>query len=182
MLVCLIFKNAMLSAVLSGACMLCAVCVLYSNMALLTSITTEDMRIKTLRITTIVNVGFLIPGIVLAVLTAADLITFTEHAERMFAMLLVACVMIFAGIVSPKLLFTRHTGLRLPWTVRDEDTWNLAHKIVAYISLPVALLYVACSLTIEDFEMVTLLAMLIWIGVPGGISYIYFWEKMHGRL
>lgn len=182
MLICLIIKNALLSAVLSGICMLCAVYVLYRNMALLTSITTEDMRIKTLRITTIVNIVFLSLGIVLAVLTAADLITFTEHAERMFAMLLVACVIIFAGIVSPKLPFTRHTGLRLPWTVRDEDTWNLAHKIVGYISLPVALLYVACSLTIEDFEMVTLVAMLIWIGVPGGISYIYFWKKMHGKL
>ena len=181
MLICLIIKNALLSAVLSGICMLCAAFILYRNMALLTSITTADMRIKTLRITTIVNIGFLSLGIVLAVLTAADLITFTEHAERMFAMLLVACVMIFAGIVSPKLPFTRHTGLRLPWTVRDEDTWNLAHKIVGYISLPVALLYVACSLTIEDFEMVTLLAMLIWIGVPGGISYIYLWKKMHGR-
>lgn len=181
MLICLIIKNALLSAVLSGICMLCAVLILYRNMALLTSITTEDMRIKTLRITTIVNIGFLSLGIVLAVLTAADLITFTEHEERMFAMLLVACVMIFAGIISPKLPFTRHTGLRLPWTVRDEDTWNLAHKIVGYISLPVALLYMACSLTIEDFEMVTLLAMLIWIGVPGGISYIYFWKKMHGR-
>ena len=182
MLICLIIKNALLSAVLSGICMLCAVLILYRNMALLTSITTADMRIKTLRITTIVNIGFLGLGIVMAVLTAADLITFTEHEERMFAMLLVACVMIFAGIISPKLPFTRHTGLRLPWTVRDEDTWNLAHKIVGYISLPVALLYVACSLTIEDFEMVTLLAMLIWIGVPGGISYIYFWRKMHGKL
>lgn len=182
MLICLIIKNALLSAVLSGVCMLCAVSVLYRNMALLTSITTEDMRIKTLRITTIVNIGFLSLGIVLAVLTAADLITFTEHEGRMFAMLLVACVMIFAGIISPKLPFTRHTGLRLPWTVRDEDTWNLAHKIVGYISLPVALLYVACSLTIENFEMVTLLAMLIWIGVPGGISYIYFWRKMHGKI
>ena len=97
-------------------------------------------------------------------------------------MLLIACVMIFAGIISPKLPFTRHTGLRLPWTVRDKETWNLAHKIVGYISLPVALLYVACSLTIENFEMVTLLAMLIWSGVPGGISYIYFWRKMHGKL
>uniref|UniRef100_UPI0040561CEF helix-turn-helix domain-containing protein n=1 Tax=Agathobacter sp. TaxID=2021311 RepID=UPI0040561CEF len=120
MLISLIIKNALLSAVLSGICMLCGVLILYRNMALLTSITTKDMRIKTLRITTIVNIGFLSLGIVMAILTATDLITFTEYGERMFAMLLVACVMIFAGIVSLKLPFTRHTGLRLPWTVRDE--------------------------------------------------------------
>lgn len=182
MFVALIVKNALFSVVLSGACMLLAVLVLYRNLALLTSITTDDLRIRTLRITTIFSVSILALGIIMAILTATDVITFTEHGERMFAMLLVACIMIFAGIVSPKFPFTRHTGLRLPWTVSDEETWNLAHKIIGYISLPVALLYVACSLTIENFEMVTLAAMLVWIGIPGGISYIFFWKKMHGRL
>lgn len=182
MFVALIVKNALLSVVLSGVCMLFAVLVLYRNLALLTSITTDDLRIRTLRITTIFSVSILALGIIMAILTATDVITFTEYGERMFAMLLVACIMIFAGIVSPKFPFTRHTGLRLPWTVSDEETWNLAHKIIGYISLPVALLYVACSLTIENFEVVTLAAMLVWIGIPGSISYIFFWKKMHGRL
>lgn len=182
MFVALIVKNALLSVVLSGVCMLLAVLVLYRNLALLTSITTDDLRIRTLRITTIFSAIILALGIIMATLTATDVIAFTEHGERMFAMLLVACIMIFAGIVSPKFPFARHTGLRLPWTVSDEETWNLAHKIIGYISLPVALLYVACSLTIENFEMVTLAAMLLWIGIPGGISYIFFWKKMHGRL
>lgn len=182
MFVALIVKNALLSVVLSGVCMLLAVLVLYRNLALLTSITTDDLRIRTLRITTIFSAIILALGIIMAILTATDVITFTEYGERMFAMLLVACIMIFAGIVSPKFPFTRHTGLRIPWTVSDEETWNLAHKIIGYISLPVALLYVACSLTIENFEMVTLAAMLVWIGIPGGISYIFFWKKMHGRL
>lgn len=182
MFVALIVKNALLSVVLSGVCMLLAVLILYRNLALLTSITTDDLRIRTLRITTIFSVSILALGIIMAILTATDVITFTEYGERMFAMLLVACIMIFAGIVSPKFPFTRHTGLRLPWTVSDEETWNLAHKIIGYISLPVALLYVACSLTIENFEVVTLAAMLVWIGIPGSISYIFFWKKMHGRL
>lgn len=182
MITVLISKNELLSIVLSCGCMLLAVLILYRNMALLTSLTTDNMRIKTLRITTIFNVGILMLGVVTAILIATDMITFTENGERAFAMLLVACIMIFAGIVSPRLPFTRHTGLRLPWTVRDKDTWNLAHRIIGYISLPLALLYVACSLTIEDFEMVTLITMLIWIGVPGGISYLYFWKKVHGRV
>lgn len=181
MLAALSVKNAVVSIVLSGGCVLLAVLVLYRNMALLTSITTDDMRMKTLRLTTVFNVGVLLLGIVMAVLTAADVITFSESGEKMFAMLLIACIMVFAGLVSPKLPFTRHTGLRLPWTVRDQDTWNLAHRIIGYISLPVALLYVACSLTIDDFETVTLIAMLLWIGIPGGVSYAYFWKKVHGR-
>lgn len=97
-------------------------------------------------------------------------------------MLLISNVMIFGGIISPKLPFSRHTGLRLPWTVRDEETWNLAHQIIGYISLPLALLYLAATWTITNFEIVTGVAMLTWIGIPGLISYIFFWKKMHGKL
>ncbi len=175
-------KNPVVSAVLSGGCILWAVFVLYRNLALMTSATTDDLRLKVLRMTTAVNIGILGFGIVLSGLTAAGVLTFSKHNEKMFAMFLIACIMVFAGVVSPRLPFTKHTGLRLPWTVQDRDTWDLAHRIVGYISLPLALLYVACALTIEPFEMVTLIAMLLWIGIPGGISYVFFWKKGHGRL
>lgn len=182
MLIALSVDSPILSIILSGVCVLSAVIVLYRNLALMTSVTTEDMKLKVLRITTIANVAALISGIALSVLTAADVIQFSEDGEKMFAMFFIASIMVFAGIISPRLPFTRHTGLRLPWTVRDQDTWNLAHKIMSYISLPVALLYVACSLTIVYFEQVSLIAVLLWIGIPGGISYIFYWKKMNGKL
>ena len=97
----------------------------------------------------------------------------------MFAMAIVSCVMIFAGIVSPKLPYNRHTGLRLPWTVQDEDTWNVAHRVIGYISLPIVLLYVACTWTVSNFELVTMCAMILWIGIPGIVSYLFFYRKMH---
>lgn len=116
-------------------------------------------------------------GIVTSVLVALNVISFSEYDERLFAMLLIACIMVFTGIVSPKLPFTRHTDLRLPWTVRDQDTWNVAHKVMGVISLPIACLYVGCSLTIADFEAVTLFAMLLWIGIPAVISYCFYMKK-----
>ena len=182
MLIALGVDNPILSIVLSGACMLFATVILYRNLALMTSVTTENMKLKVLRITTIVNVVALILGIGMSVLTVTNMIQFSEDGEKMFAMIFIASIMVFAGIVSPRLPFTRHTGLRLPWTVRDQDTWDLAHKIMGYMSLPTALLYVACSLTMNHFEQVTLIAMLLWIGVPGGISYIFYWKKMNGKL
>ena len=138
------------------------------------------MRIGILRFTTIFHIVILVIGIIIAALTAGNVITFSEHGEKIFAMLLIACIMIFTGIVSPKLPFTRHTGLRLPWTIRDQDTWNLAHRILGCISLPIALLYVACSMTMDCFEQITLVTMLIWIGIPGGISFLFYWKKTHG--
>lgn len=182
MLVALTVRNEVVSILLVGACVLAAVVVLYRNLALLTSVTTEDMKLGVLRTTTFFNVGVLVVGIVLAVMTASDLVTISKDGEKLLAMLLVSCVMLFAGIVSPKLPYNRHTGLRLPWTVQDEDTWNLAHKMIGYSSLPVVLLYIACTFTIEDFELVTLTAMVVWIGVPGVISYVFYRKKLYGKL
>ena len=85
-------------------------------------------------------------------------------------------------MISPKLPFNRHTGLRLPWTVQDEDTWNVAHKIIGFISLPIAVLYILGAMTLDHFETVTLVAILAWIGVPAIISLIYYFRKSLGKI
>lgn len=181
MFVSLSVKQPMVSIVLSGICIIAAVILLYRNLTLLTSETTKDMRIKTLRITTIFNLVVLGVVITISILTVSGIVSFSEYEEKGFAMLLITCVIIFVGSVSPKLPFTKHTGLRLPWTVRDEETWNVAHKIIGSISLPIACLYVGCSLTIDNFKMVTLIAILCWIGIPAVISYCFYMKKMYGK-
>lgn len=179
MIIALSVQNEVVSVVLAGVCMVTAMVILYRNLALLTSVTTDDLRIGILRITTIFNICILLTGIVFAAFVGVDVITFSENGEKMFAMAIVSCVMIFAGIVSPKLPYNRHTGLRLPWTVQDEDTWKVAHRVLGYISLPIVLLYVACTWTVPNFELVTMCAMILWIGIPGTISYLFFYRKMH---
>ena len=182
MLIALTVKNPVLSLLLTGACVVAAVTILYRNLALLTSVTTEDTRLGVLRAVTFFNVGVFLLAVVVALLTTLGVITFSEDGEKALAMALVSCVILFGGIMSPRLPYTRHTGLRLPWTGQDEDTWHIAHRVLGYISLPVVLLYIACAWTIPSFEAVTLCAMLVWIGVPGGISYLFFYKKYHGGL
>ncbi|RGF11052.1 transcriptional regulator [Ruminococcus sp. AM16-34] len=181
MMITMSVKNEVVSILMAGICMLIAAIVLYRNLALFTSLTTDDLRIGIFRVTTLCNISILIIGIVFAFLSAVDVITFSENGEKLFAMVLLSCIMVFIGIVSPKLPYNRHTGLRLPWTVRDEDTWKIAHRILGFISFPMVLLYIACALTISDFEIVSVVTMLIWIGIPGGISYIYFYKKYHSN-
>ncbi len=176
----LCIQNELASLSIVGICMLASLVILYRNLGLLTKVTTEDLRLKTLRVTTIFNISVLGLCIVMGWLTAMDVIVFTGYEEQIFATILITTVMVFFGIVSPKLPFTRHTGLRLPWTVSDEETWNLAHRIIGYMSLPIALLYVACALTIKDFETVTLAAVVLWIGIPGVISGWFYYKKFHG--
>ena len=181
MMITMSVKNEVVSILMAGICMLIAAIVLYRNLALFTSLTTDDLRIGIFRVTTLCNISILIIGIVFAFLSAVDVITFSENGEKLFAMVLLSCIMVFIGIVSPKLPYNRHTGLRLPWTVRDEDTWKIAHRILGFISFPMVLLYIACALTISDFEIVSVVTMLIWISIPGGISYISFYKKYHSN-
>ena len=181
MMITMSVKNEVVSILMAGICMLIAGIVLYRNLALFTSLTTDDLRIGIFRVTTLCNISILFIGIVFAFLSAVDVITFSENGEKLFAMVLLSCIMVFIGIVSPKLPYNRHTGLRLPWTVRDEDTWKIAHRILGFISFPMVLLYIACALTISDFEIVSVVTMLIWISIPGGISYIYFYKKYHSN-
>ena len=182
MMMALIVQSAIVSILLVGLCIFATVIVLYRNLALLTSITTDDFRLGILRITTFFNIGILVVAIAFALLVAFDVITFSENGEKIFAMALISCVMLLAGIISPKLPYTKHTGLRLPWTVQDEDTWNIAHRIIGYISFPAVLLYIVCTWTIPNFEIVTLCTIIIWIGIPGGLSYAFFRKKMRGNL
>ena len=181
MMITMSVKNEVVSILMAGICMLIAGIVLYRNLALFTSLTTDDLRLGIFRVTTLCNISILIIGIVFAFLSAVDVITFSENGEKLFAMVLLSCIMVFIGIVSSKLPYNRHTGLRLPWTVRDEDTWKIAHRILGFISFPMVLLYIACALTISDFEIVSVVTMLIWISIPGGISYIYFYKKYHSN-
>ena len=182
MLVALIVKNELVSLLLTGVCMISAAIILYRNLALLTNETTDDLRIGTLRVTTLINIGFLIIGILVACLTALDVITFSENGEKIFAMAFISCIMLASGILCPRIPYNRYTGLRLPWTIRDEETWKIAHNILGHISLPIVLLYVACTLTVPDFGLVTSGAMILWIGIPGGISGVYYLRKYHGHL
>lgn len=181
LLLALAVHNPILSPALTGLCLLAALLVLHRNLALLTRVTTKNADIRPLKIVTIVNMILLLGCIAFSVLTGAGMIHLTENGEKLCAMLLVAALMIFSGLISPRLPFNRHTGLRLPWTVQDEETWDVAHRILGYTAVPTALFYIAGALAIDRFEAVTLAAVAVWIGLPALISYRFFRRKTRGK-
>ena len=129
--------------------------------------------------------GVLFAGlVVLSVLVGTERVVFSQTQEKWLLVGLFSCLLLFAGAVSPRLPFQRHTGLRLPWTVLDEPTWNLAHKILGIIALPLTVLYVAAALACEDVDAVARVsvgALLLYIAIPGLLSLIFYW-KQYGRL
>lgn len=181
MLFALIIDNTIVSVLLTFACLLTAVIILYRNTALLTRTTTSVKKLGAVRITTLFNIGVLTVCIVTFALSEMGILPFSNTDGKFFAMLLVSAIILFTGIISTRLPFNRHTGLRLPWTVHDEDTWNVAHRVLHDLSIPIVLLYLGCTLTVPDFETVTLCAVALWVGLPSVISGVFFWKKMHGR-
>lgn len=178
----LIVRHEVISILLIGGFIVTAGVILYRNLALLTSLTTQDFRLEPLRAATIFNLILFLLVISIALLAAVNLLPPSERWEKMLAAAIISCVMGFAGIISPKLPHNRHTGLRLPWTVQDADTWYLAHRILGVISIPLVVLYLAGAVTIRNFEAVTVTILLLWIGTPSIISLVFYWRKFHGRL
>ena len=172
-LLCALLAQGLAAAVLVGGCLLAAVLVLWRNLPLLTG-TDQESDLAPLRLTTVFSAVFLVLGLVISALLGLGVLTLSQRQEELLAAALVACLMVFAGLISPRLPFNRHTGLRLPWTVADEGAWRAAHETLGVISLPAALLYLACVLAFPDGETVTLCAVAAWLGIPVLRSYRVF--------
>lgn len=159
-----------------------AVILLYRNLALLTRVSTTDRKIGALKITTLFNIGIMVLTLTIILLDKAAILKLSESKEGLFAVAVLSIIMLFAGFISPRLPFNRHTGLRLPWTVQDEATWNIAHRSIGYISFPLVLIYLALYFTIDNVKMISGAIVLLWIGIPSSISFVYWWKKSHGRM
>lgn len=179
MILVLTLQNGLISLFIIFTCIAANIFILYQNMELLTQV--EDRDIQTLRRVTLVDSAFLIIAFILCVLIESGWILLNKNNEKIIVLAFICSFMVFAGLVSKKLPFNRHIGLRLPWTVLDEQTWLLAHHIINIISLPIVLLYIGASYCIPSFELVTSVTIVIWIGIPTVISYLFFYKKMHGK-
>ena len=175
-LLCALLAQGLAAAVLVGGCLLAALWTLWRSLPLLTG-TDQESDLAPLRLTTVFSAVFLVLGLGVSALLGLGILTLSQRQEELLAAVLVACLMVFAGLISPRLPFNRHTGLRLPWTVADEGAWRAAHETLGVLSLPAALLYLACILAFPDGETVTLCAVAAWLGIPALRSYRVFRGK-----
>lgn len=105
--------------------------------------------------------------------------SFSPKNNDLIVVGLVSLFMMVFGNVSPKIPFNRYLGLRLPWTVRDEDTWKIAHRIVGYLSFPIAILQFILTFFFSA-ETVVPACILIWIAIPGLYSLWFYYKKLKG--
>ena len=169
------------SLILFGACILAAVVIFYRSLALLTGPAATHAQLRAVRAVTIFNVCLVAALFAAIALHQSGLVSLPEDAVQALLTAAVILILLFFGFISPRLPFNRYTGFRLPWTIRDEDTWNVAHKLLGYLALPLALLYpAACWIvggSVEAWAAVTGSVLLLWVGIPGRCPSFSFGKR-----
>ena len=174
-LAALFLQNSGVVLALTGAFAAAALILLYRNMESLTGIPTDSPKHRTLLWVTLMDLLVLAFGMGAAYLSSNGYLGKT--GQEIVAAAVILAVMLIGGNVAPKIPFNRYTGLRLPWTVRDADTWRLAHRVLGYVSFPLAFAYVALLLGGVGMETATLSVVILWVGIPGLLSYWMFRRK-----
>ena len=105
--------------------------------------------------------------------------SFVAVDEDRMALLVVVVLITVIGNIAPKLPFNRNMGLRLPWTIRDEDTWIVAHRLLGYLTFPCAIV-MALGGMLVDAKGFGMGVLAFWIGVPALYSCYFYFQKIRG--
>lgn len=181
----LLIQQKLFAFLISATIMLTAVWILYRHLADLTDISEDNPKLKALKFVTVFDTAILILMIVFVILLETGAVSLSDGGESYLASVIVSIIMLVLGNICPKLPFNRHTGLRLPWTVTDEGTWIVAHRIVGYLTLPAVLVNLTGMLLFRGAyarSVFCVCIFLLWIAIPGALSYIFYWKKFHGKL
>lgn len=131
----------------------------------------DNPKVKTFRFLNRLTLFTVILCSIFAVLLPIEKSTISKDIDILIIGLISMFMMIF-GNLSPKIPFNRYFGLRLPWTIRDEQTWRIAHKIVGYLSFPIALIMFVSSFFFNS-DIVGPIGILTWVIVPSIYSFIF---------
>lgn len=135
-------------------------------------------KIKTMRFLNRLGIIVFVTCYILSILPSTkNLLNLKDN--NMAAVTLSSILIMVIGNSAPKIPFNRYLGLRLPWTIRDEDTWKLAHKILGYISFPIAIAMFISAFFFK-IEISSTICILAWIIIPGAYSFIFYYRKMKG--
>lgn len=93
--------------------------------------------------------------------------------------LMVGFIFVVIGNYFPKLRQNYTIGIRLPWTLADEDNWNRTHRLAGW-------LYMICGVACVIFGLLRVPAgmfagILIASGIPTVYSYLLYRKKRSGE-
>ena len=173
-----VIPNTSIVTSIIGALIIVCLVVLDIQTPRITKLSEDNPKIKTVRflnrLTIFIVILFSIFNLLLPIKTLFNF----KNGEILMVGLISIFMMTF-GNLSPKIPFNRYLGLRLPWTIRDEQTWRVAHKIVGYSSFPIALIMFVLAFFFNNEKVVTI-GILTWIAIPSAYSFLFYYKKIKG--
>lgn len=161
--------------VVLGALIVIALVVLDVLAPKIAKLSSDNPKIKTLR-----NINRMVISIMILVLIFTKLNPLEGKVSKNTSeILLVAAISVFMiifGNLAPKIPFNRYVGLRLPWTVSDEDTWKQAHRLVGYTSFPLSIIQFILIFFFKS-ETIMPITILTWVAIPGLYSGWFYYKK-----
>ena len=92
--------------------------------------------------------------------------------------LLVGLMLVIIGNWLPKCKPTWTLGIKLPWTLADEDNWNRTHRFAGPIWVAGGMVIMLCALIGGAFLWVMPVAFVAMIAAPTVYSYLLFKGKI----
>lgn len=163
------------SVAVIGALVIMALVIFDINAPKITKLSKDNPKVKTIRnLNRLTAFTFSLISLFVLLYPTYDFSNL-ENNKLIISGVISIFMMVF-GNVSPKIPFNRYLGLRLPWTIRDEETWKVAHKLLGYLSFPLAILQFTLAFFFP-LERVIGTCILLWITIPGLYSLWFFYKK-----
>lgn len=174
----LILPESNLHYSILGAIMIAVLVVFDIKMPAVANLSNSNPKVKTMRFLNRVLIFiFTIISIFALFSPLQDL--FSPKTRDTLLIGIVSLFLMIFGNLSPKIPCNRYFGFRLPWTIRDEDTWKVAHKLLGYLSFPVAIAMFVLSFFF-NINIIGPVSILILLLVPGIYSLMFYIKKKKG--
>lgn len=171
-------KESNLTISIIGAVVIFTLIIFDVNAPKIAKLSEENVKIKTMRTLNRLTILIIIIGCMFSILSPIKSSLDLKTNEILLVGLCSIFIMFF-GNLAPKIPFNRYMGLRLPWTVRDEDTWRVAHRILGYVSFPIGIVMFVLSFFFKS-ETIVVTGVLTWIIIPSIYSLVFYYKKIKG--
>ena len=95
----------------------------------------------------------------------------------MIIMIFISIVFIITGNYMPKCKQTYTMGIKIPWTLNDEENWNKTHRMAGGLWVICGLIMLVTSPIADKIYMLPLVVMLVMVFVPVIYSYLLYRKK-----
>lgn len=171
-------KESNLTISIIGAVVIFTLIIFDVNAPKIAKLSEENVKIKTMRTLNRLTILIIIIGCMFSILSPIKS-SLDPKTNEILLVGLCSIFIMFFGNLAPKIPFNRYMGLRLPWTVRDEDTWRVAHRILGYLSFPIGIVMFVLSFFFKS-ETIVVTGILTWIIIPSIYSLVFYYKKIKG--